>query len=137
MNWGKGLVLGLGLMMSFITVLVVMMFRSPDDSFDKNYYEKGLAYDDEYTQKQQVIKDAATPVIKLEDEQIVLQFKAIDSGKVTLQRPSDHLMDLNFSIDKPQSFISTKKLLKGEWKVITQWNYQSKKYLYEQNLFIQ
>ena len=55
MNWGKGLVIGLGLFMSFIVFLVVMMLNTPEDSFDKNYYEKGLAYDLDYQKKSRPI----------------------------------------------------------------------------------
>lgn len=136
MNWGKGLVIGLGLFMSFVIFLVVMMFQAPDDSFDKDYYEKGLAYDKQYNQKKQVITDHATPEIKLEEDSFYILFSALDSGKLNMIRPSDHLEDKEFALVNSKTAINTKNIKKGEWKLVLEWNASGKEYLFEQNLFI-
>jgi len=137
MNWGKGIVIGLAAFMSFVIFLVVLMFRAPDDSYDKDYYEKGLSYDQQYIQKQNVLDDDAKPEIKLEDTRVVISFKAIESGKLTLYRPSDDKLDKVFELKSEQIEIITKDLAKGEWKLIAEWNYKGKSYLYEQSIFIQ
>ena len=60
MNWGTKLVIGMGLFMAFIITLVVFMMRSgSDDLVDKDYYQKGIEYDKEYTRKNQVQQDQA------------------------------------------------------------------------------
>lgn len=136
MNWGKGLVIGLGLFMGFVVFLVVMMFQAPDDSFDKDYYEKGLDYDQEYNRKKQVLTDNATPEIKLQEDSFNIVFSALDSGNLKMVRPSSHLEDEDFKLVDKKTTISTNKLKRGEWKLIIEWNANNKEYLYEKNLFI-
>lgn len=137
MNWGKGLVIGLVLFMSFITILVVLMFRSAEDSFDKDYYEKGLAYDVEYQQKQQVITDQAEPTISYNDEVLSITFKAADSGQINFKRPSSKKEDKVINFTDNEVNINRKELLNGEWKIILKWTYDQKNYLYEKSIFLQ
>jgi hypothetical protein len=137
MNWGKGLVIGLVLFMSFITILVVLMFRSAEDSFDKDYYEKGLAYDVEYEQKQQVITDQAEPTISYNDEVLSITFKAADSGQINFKRPSSKKEDKVINFTDNEVNIKRKELLNGEWKIILKWTYDQKNYLYEKSIFLQ
>ncbi|MFD1629730.1 FixH family protein [Pseudopedobacter beijingensis] len=137
MNWGKGIVLGLGAFMLFVLALVVAMIKSPDDSYDKDYYEKGLTYDIEMEQKQNVYKDEAKPMVELMDEMLKVKFSALDSGKVTLYRPSDNKLDKSFAVADSDIEITTKDLAKGEWKMIAKWYSKGTSYLYEQNIFVQ
>jgi hypothetical protein len=137
MNWGKGLVIGLVLFMSFITILVVLMFRSAEDSFDKDYYEKGLAYDVEYEQKQQVITDQAEPTISYNDEVLSITFKAADSGQINFKRASSKKEDKVINFTDNEVNIKRKELLNGEWKIILKWTYDQKNYLYEKSIFLQ
>lgn len=136
MNWGKGLVIGLGSFMAFVLCLVVLMFQAPDDSFDKDYYEKGLAYDEEYNQKKRVLTDNAAPVIKLEKNSFYVEFSAIDYGELKLQRPSSHLDDEEYVLMDRKTIISTERLKKGEWNLIIKWKVNNTDYLFEKNLFI-
>jgi nitrogen fixation protein FixH len=136
MNWGKGLVIGLVMFMSFITILVVLMFRSAEDSFDKNYYEKGLAFDIDYQKKQQVITDNATPIIAYNDELITITFKDMDSGQVNFKKPSNQSDDRYINFTKNVVNISRKSILNGEWKVVLTWTANKKQYLYEQSIYL-
>lgn len=136
MNWGKGLVIGLAAFMIFITVLVVQMFRTAEDSFDKDYYEKGLAYDKEYEQKQQVITDSAQPIIKQTDDYITLSFAGVDSGTVNFKRPNDRSKDQRFSVNIAEVQFPKTEFEKGEWTIVINWTANNKKYLYQTNLFL-
>lgn len=136
MNWGKGIVLGLSIFMLFIITLAVMMFKSPTDDFDKDYYEKGLAYDQEYTQKRMVIEDQATPKVNIENDHISIKFIHQAKGEIVLRRPSDHLLDRKLSINQNEVNIPTKELKSGEWKIIMKWGNNYKDYLYEQNIIL-
>ncbi|RZJ83244.1 MAG: nitrogen fixation protein FixH [Chryseobacterium sp.] len=135
MNWGKGLVLGLGLFMGFVVFLVVMMFQAPDDSFDKDYYEKGLAYDLEYKQKKQVLTDGATPLIQLQENSFSIKFADLDSGELQMLRPSDHHLDRKFALAQ-HTVINTKEIQKGEWNLVMRWKANNKAYILESNLYI-
>lgn len=137
MNWGKGLVIGLASFMLFITVLVIKMYKSAEeDSFDKDYYEKGLHYDVEYQQKQQVITDHVQPIIKQTDDFVNINLVAVDSGTVNFKRPADSKKDQLFSINKTETQIPKSGLEKGEWQIVIQWKVGAKKYLYQKNLFM-
>jgi len=136
MNWGKGLVIGLGLFMSFIVFLVVMMLNSPEDSFDKNYYEKGLAYDTDYQKKQNVISDKVEPSITYNDELITIIFKAVDSGQVNFKKPSNKSEDRLINFTGNVVNISRKSILNGEWKVVLTWTAHKKDYLFEQSIYL-
>jgi len=137
MNWGKGLMIGLGLFMAFVVFLVVMMFRSPDDTFDKDYYEKGLAYNQEYKAKKRVFDDGATPKVTMRQEMVLVNFIALDSGKLEFWRPSNKEMDKSFVLKTKELKIPIETLTKGQWKMIAKWKVGEKAYLYEKNIFIQ
>ncbi|HEX7367547.1 MAG TPA: FixH family protein [Pelobium sp.] len=136
MNWGKGLVIGLASFMIFITVLVVQMFRTAEDSFDKDYYEKGLTYNTEYDQRQQVITDHAQPVIKQTDDYVSISFVGLDSGTVNFRRPSDSKKDQLFSVNHTDVKFPKADFEKGEWRIIINWSANQKKYIYQTNLFM-
>jgi len=137
MNWGKGLIIGLGAFMLFITILVVQMFRTAEDSFDKDYYEKGLNYDVDYQLKQQVITDHAEPKISQTADFISINLLTADSGTVKFKRPSSSQKDEFFSYNNVQIEIPKTSITKGEWKIILHWYANQKEYLFEQNLFVQ
>ncbi|RKD16190.1 hypothetical protein BCY91_04740 [Pelobium manganitolerans] len=137
MNWGKGLVLGLAAFMIFITLLVVQMFRTAEDSFDKDYYEKGLAYDVDYQQMQQVIKDKAAPSLRQDDNFVQIDFAKVDSGTVNFKRPSDRKKDQLYSFNEREVRLPKSAFEKGEWRIIIHWTADGKKYLYQSNMFMQ
>lgn len=137
MNWGKGIVLGLATFMAFVIVLVVMMFKSSDDSYDKDYYEKGLDYDAQYMSKKNVISDNAAPSVTIDENTIQIKFLSVDSGKVLLYRPSNNRLDKTFKITDEVLTLDANKLNRGEWKMIAEWSSSGKTYLYEKNIFIQ
>lgn|GEM_PF-81569 len=137
MNWGKGIILGLAAFMTFVIVLVVMMFKSSDDSYDKDYYEKGLNYDKVYEQKKNVLDDKAAPAVHINAEFIVIDFLELESGKVEFFRPSDNRLDKTFQVNGKQLKLPLSELAKGEWKLIAEWSSKGKSYLYEKNVFIE
>ena len=140
MNWGVKVLIGMGTFMSFITVLVVIMFNSKTDALvDNDYYEKGINYNKVYNLKEQVNLDHAKPEIAVSDETIGLTFKKQAKGNVRLMRTSDKRMDraMPFETDQNrQVLIPAVNLPKGSWRVIIEWESLSKKYLYEQEINI-
>lgn len=137
MNWGKGIIIGLVLFMSFIVVLVVLMFRSPDDAFDKKYYEKGLAFNDTYNQKQNVIDEKVEPQFLLSLKTLQINFSGVQSGQINFTRPSNHLLDTVVNINRDTVNIPIKNLTTGQWHLILKWKNRHKDYLFEKDIFIQ
>ncbi|MFC5283910.1 FixH family protein [Pedobacter alpinus] len=136
MNWGKGLVIFLAAFMIFISVLVVKMFSSAEDNFDKDYYEKGLAYDKEYDLKQNVINDKVEPTVSQNDDYVSIRFNAVDSGVVAFKRPSSQLKDQVFTFKDSVVQIPKTNFEKGEWKMVMNWSANQKNYLFYTNLFM-
>jgi hypothetical protein len=140
MNWGVKVLIGMGTFMSFITVLVVIMFNSKTDALvDNDYYEKGINYNKVYNLKEQVNLDHAKPEIVVSGETIGLTFKKQAKGNVRLMRTSDKRLDRAMPFETNQTkqvFIPAVNLPKGSWRLIIEWESLSKKYLYEQEINI-
>ncbi len=140
MNWGIKLMIGMFCFMSFIVVLVVLMINSKSDALvDTDYYEKGLAYDQDYNRKEQVKIDNAAPVISITDSNILLTFKDKAEGELKLIRNSDKRMDKRISINT--DVLHTMKvplngIEKGQWRLIIAWSTDGIPYLNEQEIII-
>jgi hypothetical protein len=139
MNWGTKLVIGMGLFMAFIITLVVFMMRSDsDDLVDKDYYQKGIEYDKEYTQKNRVYQDKSEPYIYVEDSlKIIFQKPAI--GSIRFIHRSDNKNDrtLNMETRENNEFVfPLNEISKGNWKLILEWKSEGKEYLFEKNILI-
>lgn len=141
MNWGTKLVIGMGIFMTFIMVMVILMFNSRTDALvDVDYYEKGLKYNEIYTGKEQVKTDGAKPEIQLAAKKLTLEFKANAHGNIRMMRTSDHKMDksISFETDTNHKFIiPTTELDKGRWRLIINWMTNEKYYLDEQEVDLQ
>ena len=140
MNWGVKVLIGMGTFMSFITVLVVIMFNSKTDALvDNDYYEKGINYNKVYNLKEQVNLDHAKPKIAVSGETIGLTFMKQAKGNVRLMRTSDKRLDRAMSFETDQNkqvLITAVNLQKGSWRLIIEWESLSEKYLYEQEINI-
>ncbi len=141
MNWGTRLIIGMLSFIVFIVILGIIMMRSETDALiDTNYYEKGLKYDKEYLQKEQVIKDNALPTIQLLGQDILITFKTEASGSLKIIRMAkksmDRLMDFNTGNNKTL-VLKSHGLARGQWKFILQWkNIDGSAYLNEQEILI-
>lgn len=138
MNWGKGIVIGMSLFVLFIASLGGYMLTQPDD-YDKQYYEKGLAFDQEYAKEKQVITDHATPSVSLSGDFLVVRFKSPATGKLRLVRPSDRRLDrsVNLHTDTENiDQISAAQLTPGQWQLVFEWKSNGKEYLYKHEMFI-
>jgi hypothetical protein len=140
MNWGVKVLIGMGTFMSFIIVLVVIMFNSKTDALvDNDYYEKGINYNKVYNLKEQVNLDHARPEIALSDKTIGLTFTQQAKGNLKLMRTSDKRLDKTMPFETDQNrqiLIPAVNLPKGSWRLIIEWESLSKKYLYEQEINI-
>lgn len=140
MNWGVKLIIGMLCFMSFIIVLAVKMMNSKSDALvDTDYYEKGLAYDDDYKRKEQVKKDDAAPEISMTKAYLLLSFKDKAEGEIKLVRTADKRLDKKVSMhtDSLNAVkISLKGIEKGHWRLIITWRTDGKAYLNEQEIMI-
>lgn len=137
MNWGKGIILGMIVFMGFIISLVVFMIRSSDDNYDKDYYEKGINYNQEFKEKQQVIEDSIIPQLNLSNQVLDIKFKQAEKGIIYLKRPSNGNLDRQLNFVGKQVYIPLNKLKKGHWQIVINWHWHQKKYYYESKFFVE
>lgn len=139
LNWGNGIAIGMTAFIAFIVVLGVQMFRDSPGDYDRQYYEKGLAYDSVYAKEKQVIADHAAPQFKLENKSMLIQFAGTSAGHIRFERPSDPDQDklLEFrSNGSDQAVIPLDKFAAGQWQVTLDWQSKGKKYLYQREMFL-
>jgi len=139
LNWGNGIVIGMTAFVAFIVVLGVQMFRDSPGDYDRQYYEKGLAYDSVYAKEKQVITDNVVPHFKIENKVMKIQFAGASTGNIRFERPSDPDQDklLSFqSNGSDETIIPLGKFAAGQWQVTLDWQSNGKKYLYQREMFL-
>jgi len=137
MNWGKGIIIGMGAFMLFILMLCFKIFSLPADEYDHHYYEKGLNFDKDYDREKQVSLDHAAPDIRLDGSDIHLHFREEAHGTARLVRPSSVAPDKSFVLntdEKGQAALPLLHVPKGRWKIVLEWKSRDKKYLYEKEI---
>lgn len=142
MNWGTKIVLGMAAFMLFIIGMVVYMFKTHgnDALVEEDYYEKGINYDQEYEAKSNTLNDNATPIIKVNKNQLIVQIKDPADYKLTLMRPSAADKDVKSTGktvgDSNLIIIDAAKLDKGLWSLKLEWRSNGKDYLFKKDITI-
>lgn len=139
-NWGKGLLLGMGAFMLFITAMGIYMFMQSPDDFDHQYYEKGLAYDSVYNQKQAVVMDKVQPKITLKEKEMQIEFVQPANGSVHFERVAEPGLDKIIMFEAGEGGelnIDLAKFKKGRWDLTFNWANHGKKYMYYQKINLQ
>ncbi len=124
-NWGHKLVFFMVLFMVFIVVMVYKIGSQQVDLVDKNYYEKGIQYQEEINKFN--ASDSIQYQIVFNKEQKEISFVTNVSnleGTVYFYRPSDAKLDFNipFKLNERGEFsYSLSDLKSGTWKVTFEW----------------
>lgn len=144
LNWGTGI--GAVYIFFMIGVLImVAIFMNQDVSLEtKDYYSKGIAYQNEIDKLNRTKELPEQLQINLDKDKVVFQFpqlfdSKILSGKIYFYRPSNSGMDFHSPIALDSNLtqsISTVSLEKGLWKIKTDWNVNSTEYFTEKIIMI-
>lgn len=140
MNWGTKIVLGMIAFMLFIIAMVVYMFNvhGNDALVDDDYYEKGINYNEEYTAKQNLINDNATPILTITKNQIIIKLKDSAIYELKLMRPSTQNNDIikngTTVSDNNLILIDRSTMHSGLWLLEVKWTMNDKKYLFKNNI---
>ena len=128
-NWGHKLVFFTVIFMLFIIYMVYTISTQKVDLVDKNYYERGIKYQDEINKF-----DAGSSVshhIEYNDTTRSLSFAAKQAiaGTLYFYRAGDEKLDFNvpFSVEGEAPYIyNTGQLTKGVWKATFEWKISDK-----------
>ena len=143
-NWGTGLMIGMALFIGFILFFVVKMSTDKKYSHDlvtEEFYQKGMAYQDEIDAEQNSSTLSSNIVGKRLNTGWQLTFpKEIQSSKIEgtvfLYRPSNKQLDFDFPLVLSGSnlLIPDNRLLDGRWNIKVAWKYQGEVYLYKEEI---
>lgn len=140
MNWGTKIVLGMVAFMLFIIGMATYMFMLHDNDslVEEDYYEKGLNYNQEYNAKENVLNDEAEPVIKINDNQLIIELKDSANYSLKLMRPAKAVDDI---ISKGNTIGKTNMILvdianmhSGLWILELKWISKGKEYQFNKNI---
>ncbi len=126
-NWGTKLVVAMAVFMTFIMILVFRSMNNVINLVEKDYYPKGLKYQDRLDEINNARVYTDLIIISQENDRISVQFPDIrpDTGTVYFFRPSNTALDKVYQIEIPESrmmsfdksgFVKGKYLLKIYWK---------------------
>lgn len=128
----------MGLFMAFIITLSVKMITSNDDALiEKDYYEKGLKYDETYNAKQEAVTDSVVPLIEENDEGLNISFSDKAKCKMTFKRLSDAKMDTTIERNTDEDFtiqVFEEDLKSGRWMLSLKYIIDNKAYLLEREI---
>jgi len=139
MNWGKSIIAGMIVFMLFILAMFIKMMNSNTDDYDHQYYEKGLTFDTDYAKEKQVVTDKAGPQISIVHDSLKVQFITAARGELNFVRPADNRMDRSVTFHTGVNGLFATKLhlaASGRWQLVFNWQSNSKKYLYQKEVYI-
>ena len=144
-NWGTGIVLTLIVFVSGMGLLVYLSFQQKINLVSKEYYPKGLVYEDHIVKLKNVA--ALKEPVKIEESNKVIKitypefFKGKKTeGTVSVYRPSDFELDHKFKMAINKTLVQQIKideLIKGKYYVKLEWISDSVAYYYEKDIYIE
>lgn len=143
-NWGTGLVIGLGLFIVFILFFVIRITTDKKYDYDlvtEEYYKRDMAFQTEIDAEENsnLLANAITGIKTAQGYEITFP-NGIDYTKVEgtlfLYRPSNKKLDFNVPLKLSSSKLVIKgnKLVPGRWNTIIHWTYEGKNYLYKEEI---
>ena len=145
-NWGTGIVIAFGLFMTFILYFVFEVqsnSKYDNDLVVEEYYKHDSHFQEEMARIQNAHDLQQKPTIEYTDQGVKIVFPVkFESdklkGNVLLYRPSNKKFDFNTPIALTNSslLIPKTKLIKGRWDVSMEWQYDGKKYLSKEVVYV-
>lgn len=145
-NWGTGIVIAFGLFMTFILYFVFEVqsnSKYDNDLVVEEYYKHDLHFQEEMKRIQNAHDLQQKPTVAFISEGVKVVFPGtFEAGKikgnVLLYRASNKKFDFNTPIALNNSvlLIPKNKLIKGQWNVNMEWQYEGKKYLSKEVIYV-
>jgi hypothetical protein len=140
MNWGKGIIIGMGLFMAFIIFLVVNLMMQKVDLESEDYYKREINYESEIN----AINNSNGLGYKVEllqqDDFLVVQLpekQNLNNLEVRLMRPDDEKLDKSYRVEGTKSYLIPKSdLTKGAYNIEIRYKVDSKECLQKETIYI-
>ena len=145
-NWGTGIVIAFAIFISFILYFVFAVqsnSKYDNELVVEEYYKHDAKFGDEMARIQDAQNLVHKPVFKNTSEGITIVFPEVFipkniKGKVFFYRPSNKKFDFEVPISLSGSSLSVPKerLMGGRWNINMEWQYQGKRYLTKDTIYI-
>jgi len=141
MNWGTGLAIWLIIFVIAIMTFVTFAFNQDVNLVNKEYYQKGVNYDNIRIERERGKADKQHFTINQEGENVLLTFDkdyfaSIKVSDVQFYRPSDRREDLHLQFETNTLLVPKSKLIKGRYSLNISWEKDGEKYLLEEYFFL-
>lgn len=144
MNWGTKLMIFFGAFVGLILYMVVIASQQNTDLVATDYYAREIAYQDKIDQQEQAGKQAKEIEFNVTSSGIQMHFPKTSTqtnpeGTVIFQRPSDKLLDRDYSIRIDSSgsqLLSLSEFSKGLYNVQVEWKEGDDHYYVKKKLII-
>jgi hypothetical protein len=140
-NWGTGLAIWLIIFVIAIMTFVTFAFNQDVNLVNKEYYQKGVHYDDIRIEREKGKSQEEHFTINQEGENVVLSFdkdyfSTIKVLDVQFYRPSDRHQDKHLLFETNTLIVSKSDLIKGRYQLNISWEKEGEKYMLEKYFFL-
>lgn len=135
-NWGTGITIFIILFFLAIAFLLIKANSIDVDLVEKDYYPRGLEYQDVIDGKQRLVELGQEPSLEIFGEMFRITLPSYFdtreiAGSVLIYRPSDARMDIHDSIYSPTWSIDHTNLYPGRYTIILNWESEGLPYYWE------
>lgn len=140
-NWGTKLALWIMAFIVFMLGLVTIAVRNSINLVEKDYYPKGLVYQNRIDEMENTKLEHITFLVDQNDQELIISFPniVVDSGTLFFFRPSDGDLDRTVAFnqaDSNEKRLPINQFAKGKYILKAQWNSNNKGYYLEKVIFI-
>ena len=141
-NWGTGITIAIILMISGMLTLVYVATRQNFDLVEKDYYQKGINFQEQIESRRHTLDLEEQPELWVENNLISLEFPnlfidQILEGKIhfysSVNADYDLIVDLKLNEEMKQT-INIDKLKKGRYTIKLNWTADHIDYYLEKNI---
>ncbi len=145
-NWGTAIVIAFVLFISFILYFVIKVqtqSQYDNDLVVEEYYKNDAKFGEQMIRVQNANELVEKPTFDLNSKGITIHFpKSFEpiniKGNILMYRPSNKKFDFNtpLKLQSDSLIIPQNKLVSGRWNIEMEWQYQGKKYLTKEKIYI-
>lgn len=140
MNWGKGIMIGMGLFMSFILYMVISLMGKRVDLQSEDYYKKEIEYETEIAQIENANRLGYIVELRRENDYLFIELPDtldLRSSNIEFIRPNDEKKDIRLEGKNEKTLIyPLSKMDVGQYDVQVQFKDNSDKvYLYKTKFY--
>lgn len=144
-NWGTKIFIAIVLFMSMMIVLVILTMQQSFYLVEKDYYPKGLEYQQRIDKETNAKKIGESILVENNKSELEFTFPSVFNpesieGEIVLYRPSDGTMDIAFPIElnsMRKMSVPTSNLISGKYLIKFDYKDTDKEYFQESTVYIE